>query len=311
MGTSREKANGERAGRDCESLNSLRFPTGEGRLRVVVHKDYAGGRNNRPRPAIYQIGRLSCSLGSRPRVFPKVETVTPYPNWLNWLAWFSLGTSFLCALIILVHEFKKPQKMFIMNLVWPITALYWNFITVWAYFKMGQKMTKEHQESQHGQQQNRESGESTEPSWSQVAVAVTHCGAGCTLGDIAAESSVAAFALTFAGGDFPTRLVLDFLLAWFFGIVFQYFTIAPMRNLPFGKGLVAAVKADTLSIVAFEVGLFAWMALTYFVLFPGPHLHPDEAPFWFMMQIGMVIGFFTSYPANVFLIRWGWKEKMG
>ncbi len=29
-----------------------------------------------------------------------------------------------------------------------------------------------------------------------------------------------------------------------------------------------------------------------------------------MMQIGMVLGFFTSYPVNIFLIKAGWKEKM-
>lgn len=140
---------------------------------------------------------------------------------------------------------------------------------------------------------------------------MSHWGAGCTLGDIAAESSVAAFALTFAGGDFPTRLVLDFLLAWSFGIIFQYCTIVPMRGLSPAKGIPAAMRADTFSIVAFQIGLFAWMALTYFVLFPNPHLHPDHPVFWFMMQIGMVIGVFTSYPANVLLLRWGWKEKMG
>lgn len=52
------------------------------------------------------------------------------------------------------------------------------------------------------------------------------------------------------------------------------------------------------------------MALTYFVMFPGPHLHPSDAVFWFMMQVGMIFGYFTSYPANIFLLKSGWKEKM-
>jgi hypothetical protein len=236
--------------------------------------------------------------------------VSPYPDWLDYLAWFSLGLSFLCGLVILFHEFRKPQKMFIMNLVWPITALYWSIAALWAYLTVGQKMTKEHQHKDEKQQQG-EKSEREEPSPTQISVAVSHCGAGCTLGDIAAESLVAAFALSFAGGDFATRLLLDFLLAWLFGVIFQYFTIVPMRNLPPAKGVVSAIRADTFSIVTFQIGLFAWMALTYYVLFPDPHLHPNEAVFWFMMQIGMVIGFFTSYPANLYLLRWGWKEKMG
>jgi hypothetical protein len=148
------------------------------------------------------------------------------------------------------------------------------------------------------------------PTREQVAVATTHCGAGCTLGDIIAEWWVFAVPLTFAGGEFQTRLVMDFMLAWTFGIVFQYMTIVPLRRLSFGKGLFQAIRADTLVIILFEIGLFAWMSLTHYVLFPGPHLKPSEAVFWFMMQVGMIIGFFASYPVNSFLLKIGWKEKM-
>ena len=115
--------------------------------------------------------------------------------------------------------------------------------------------------------------------------------------------------LTFAGGEFATRLTMDLLLGWAFGIVFQYFTIAPMRGLS-QQGLVSSIRADTLAIIAFEIGLFAWMTFAHYVLFPRPHLQPTEAAFWFMMQIGMIVGFFTSYPANIFLLKTGWKEKM-
>jgi Domain of unknown function (DUF4396) len=115
--------------------------------------------------------------------------------------------------------------------------------------------------------------------------------------------------LTFAG-MFGSRLIIDFVLAYAFGIVFQYLTIVPMRNLSFGKGVKAAIKADTISISMFELGMFGWMALVYFVLFPSPHLHPSGAVFWFMMQIAMMVGWAIAYPANVWLIKKGWKEKM-
>src|SRR5262249_25106470 len=121
---------------------------------------------------------------------------------------------------------------------------------------------------------------------------------------------VFAAGLTIAGSEFRTRLVLEFLLAWGFGMVFQYFTIVPMRGLSFGKRLLQALRADTLSIGFFQIGLFAWMAFTYYILFPKPHLKPTEAMFWFMMQVGMIFGFTTSYPVNIFLLKSGWKEKM-
>lgn len=52
------------------------------------------------------------------------------------------------------------------------------------------------------------------------------------------------------------------------------------------------------------------MTLTHDVLFPDPHLKPSEAVFWFMMQVGMILGFFASYPINSLLLKIGWKEKM-
>lgn len=73
--------------------------------------------------------------------------------------------------------------------------------------------------------------------------------------------------------------------------------------------LGAAMKADTASLIAFEVGMFAWMALTRLVLFKPP-LEPTDPVYWFMMQIAMAIGFATSYPANWLLVKKGIKEAM-
>lgn len=81
-----------------------------------------------------------------------------------------------------------------------------------------------------------------------------------------------------------------------------------MRQVSASEALKDAVKADTLSLVAFEVGMFAWMALVAFVLLPPPKA--NSIVFWFMMQIGMIFGFLTTYPANSLLIRWGIKRGM-
>ena len=124
-----------------------------------------------------------------------------------------------------------------------------------------------------------------------------------------AESLAPKLTLNFAG-EFGSKLILDFASAYILGVVFQYFTIAPMRGLSLGKGIAAAVRADTISITLFEVGMFAWMAIAYYLLFPLPHLKPDMAVFCFMMQIAMIAGFFTALPANSRRIRKAWKEKM-
>ena len=247
----------------------------------------------------------------------------PWAMWIEDFAWAYLSLSVLCFLAIAVHEWYRPQKMRVMNLVWPISALYFGPAALEVYLRSGRKGTKAYhtrmmEEAKRELQQERiaqgglkprEEGES-QASREQVAVGVSHCGAGCTLGDFAAEWWVFLRGLTFAGGVFQTRILLDFVLAWAFGIAFQFFSIVPMRELPIGKGIVQAIKVDTLSIVAFQIGMTAWMALTYYVLFPSPHLQPNNAVFWFMMQVAMMVGYFTSYPVNVFLLNAGWKEKM-
>jgi putative flippase GtrA len=225
---------------------------------------------------------------------------------LETISWISLVIAVLCAMIIGIDEFRHPQKMWIMNIVWPVTALYFSVLAVWAYYRIGRKMG-------HNTMQGMTAtpiGGRGDPSWEQTLVSATHCGAGCTLGDIIAEFSIMSLGLTLLGSPLYAEFAGDLLLAWLLGIAFQYFAIKPMHNLSAGDALTAAIKADTLSILSFEVGLFAWMAVTYYVLFPAPHLMPNDPTYWLMMQIGMVIGFFTSYPMNRWLILWGIKEVM-
>jgi Domain of unknown function (DUF4396) len=107
--------------------------------------------------------------------------------------------------------------------------------------------------------------------------------------------------------------IVDYLFAYVFGILFQYFTIAPMRGLSPLQGIVAAIKADTLSLTAWQIGMYGFTALSYFVLFPsllGVQLTTDSVVFWFMMQIAMLFGFITSYPVNWWLLKSGIKERM-
>jgi hypothetical protein len=143
-----------------------------------------------------------------------------------------------------------------------------------------------------------------------VGISDTHCGAGCALGDVISEWALLAMGATIAGVALWPEYIADFVLAFVFGIAFQYFAIVPMRQLGFRDGVIAALKSDTLSVITFEIGLFGWMALMFFVFFPNPHLQPDHAAYWLLMQVGMILGFVTSYPANNWLIKQGIKEGM-
>lgn len=228
------------------------------------------------------------------------------PVWLATLAWASLAVAFVSAALIAADIFIRGHRlrMPVMEAVWPATALYFGPVALWGYLRFGRTT------SRHWLERNGHSHPPEKPMWATIAVGVSHCGAGCTLGDIVAETLVFVLGLTVAGASLWSEYIGDYILAVALGLAFQYFAIAPMRGLGPRQGIIAAVKADVLSLTAFEVGLFGWMALMAFVFFPDPHLQPNSPVYWFLMQIGMVIGFATAWPANAWLIRKGIKEAM-
>jgi hypothetical protein len=220
------------------------------------------------------------------------------PTWLTFLAWASLAAGFLSAGAIVFDVYGRGlrQPMRVMEAVWPITALYLGPLGWLAYARLGRPRVA------------RDPGAVAE--WEGIAVSASHCGAGCALGDIAGEWIVFAGSITIAGASLWPEYVLDFALAYVFGILFQYLAIKPMSDLTRKAALRRAIEADTLSIVAFEIGMFAWMGLVYFVFFTHPHLGQEQPAFWLMMQIAMAIGLVTTYPTNVWLVRRGVKHPM-
>ena len=228
------------------------------------------------------------------------------PTWLACAAWLALAVAFLCAADILVDIYgrRRRQQMGVMEVVWPVTALYFGPIASIAYRRWGRP------QSPQWRQERGLERPPDRPSWTSVAIGVSHCGAGCTLGDIIAETAIFVIGWEIAGMALWPEFVGDYTLALILGVAFQYFAIAPMREVGVREGILQALKADFLSLTAFEVGLFGWMAMMAFVFFPDPHLPPDSAVYWFGMQLGMVLGFLTAWPVNVWLIRRGLKEPM-
>jgi hypothetical protein len=219
------------------------------------------------------------------------------PSWLHLLSWLAVLAGISSSLKLAWSVRRHQEHMAIMNWVWPLVALAGGPLVIWLYNRQ-----KAHH---HGEA----------PFALATAVATCHCGAGCTLGDIIAETAATAapgilvwFGL---GSLFAEPIfagwVLDFVAAFLLGIVFQYFSIAPMRGLGLKDGIVAALKADAMSLAAWQVGMYGVMAL---VQFGWMRLAPDSAEFWFAMQVAMLGGFAASYPVNWWLLKAGIKEKM-
>src|SRR4051812_25021646 len=97
-----------------------------------------------------------------------------FPSWLHSLAVASLLLAGTCAILISIDEIRRPQKMRIMNLVWPLTALFGSVLWACAYYVWGRQALPTEETSKA-------------PFPVQVGKGTSHCGAGCTLGDLIAE----------------------------------------------------------------------------------------------------------------------------
>lgn len=149
------------------------------------------------------------------------------------------------------------------------------------------------------------------PGWQSVVLSTLHCGAGCTLADLAGEWFLYFVPVAIGGSMLAGSWVVDYLLALVFGIGFQYAAIRGMEpRTPRGQIVRRAAKADILSLTAWQAGMYGWMAVSIFALNDGTMMPRTSFGFWFMMQIAMACGFLLSLPVNVWLIRAGIKKGM-
>ena len=121
------------------------------------------------------------------------------------------------------------------------------------------------------------------------------------LGNIVGEWLVWATGATL--GSPPRALwaefLVDFGFAFAFGIVFRYFSIAPMEDKYGPQIIYRALKADALSLLFFEIGLFGWMAIFQVAIFNW-NLPMNTVTYWW---IGMFLGHWTGVPINWWLIK--------
>ena len=225
------------------------------------------------------------------------------PPWAEAIASSLLLMGVTCAIYMVWEMVRHPPQMAVMRYVWPLCALFSGPLLICFY---------RHYAGPHADDA---------PFAAKVAKGTLHCGAGCALADLICENLahyvpgvLAYFGL---GTIFSTEIfavwTMDYVFALLTGIVFQYFAIAPMRDLSVGEGVMAAAKADVLSLTSWQVGMYGLMGLAHFILFPafvGDKVDAGSPVFWAAMQMAMLAGFASAYFPNWFLIRSGLKEEM-
>lgn len=263
---------------------------------------------------------------------------------LNLIAVFFVCSGIAIAVLIAIDLTRHPQPMKIMNAVWILTGLWGSYLALWAYNKFGKSIPMKMEDSgmkmensgmrmentgmkmgegtssMQGMSMNMNMGmqgmdmsmpmDMKHSHWQSVALSTLHCGAGCTLADIIGEWVTRYIPVLIAGSQLFGNWVLDFILALIIGIYFQFYAIREMEKVSVGNALSRAFKADFFSLLSWQIGMYGWMAIVYFVLFAHNPLPKDTWVFWFMMQVAMLVGFFCAYPMNALLIRLGVKKGM-
>lgn len=127
------------------------------------------------------------------------------PAWLTALAWAALAIAFASTAAIAFDIYGRGyrQDMRIMEAVWPVTGLYFGPAAVAAYLAWGRPKSMRWQD-EHGDPPDK-------PGYAVTATGVSHCGAGCTLGDIIAEFAVFGLGASVAGLTLGAEYIGDYI----------------------------------------------------------------------------------------------------
>ncbi len=221
------------------------------------------------------------------------------PAWLTTLSWIFIATAVVTAGAILYDIYRRghrqPQR--VMEAVWPLSALYLGPLALPIYNRFGRARSAAWQE-------NAGAG----PDRSLTATALQSGlpgGVSSGLAHVVAVPFVVATGLTIANVDMWAMVAIITVLATalIFGFEYVFFT-SKDRRVPGLRGIRPALVVATITVVAFDLGMLGWMLTLYYTEnMPAA----GDVRFTFMMQIGLILGTLTAYPAMRFLASRGTK----
>lgn len=225
------------------------------------------------------------------------------PTWLLILSWVALAAGLASAAVIVIDEsvlgYRQPVR--ILEVVWPVTALYFGPEAIATYRKWGRPQSLRWRERH---------GDPPEKPQNPALLHLCHCGAHCTLGAIIATVITFAIGINVYGGTKWLEYVADYVAALAIGVLFRYSAVSHEGGSRAWAAIRTVVKADLLTVSTFELALLVWLMLVDHLVFSAD-LRPNNPVFWFILQIGLIIGFFSAWPASSWLIRHGVKVEPG
>lgn len=203
------------------------------------------------------------------------------PDWLTPVAWVFISLGLITAVAIAYDIYARDHRhdTVVVEVMWIASALYLGPLALVAYGRHGRANVR-----------------GAQP----LAVAGLPGGGASAVAHLIGVPLVLASGLTIAGISLWVMIIVIGALAM--TLLFAYERLATRTRqggIPVGTAVVAAV----LTVLAFDIGMGGWMILLHFNQFMPP---ANEGSFWFLMQVGIVLGMLTGYP----VVKWlGARDK--
>lgn len=209
------------------------------------------------------------------------------PEWLTPIAWAYITASLITAVYITYDIYRRRHRhgTLAAELVWVTSALYLGPIAAVLYHRYG-----------------RSSGQASDarPKAQPTAINGLPGGGASAVSHLIGVPLVIASGLTIAGINLWVMILAIAVLASALLFVYERIATRPAHPSRTRSSVAAAAGAAILTVLAFDIGMGGWMLLLHFNEYMPA---ATEGSFWFLMQIGIVLGLITGYPAVMWLTR--------
>lgn len=207
------------------------------------------------------------------------------------IVWFALAA--LSTAYVAYDQFRNNPEP---------TVMRWGFILVTLYMgPLGLLLyvlaDKEPRPGEHEQ--------FTSPLWKQGVGSTIHCVAGDATGIILAAVVTAALGL-------PMRidLIVEYVAGFAFGLfIFQSLFMKEMMGGTYWENVRKTFLPEFISMNAMMAGMAPVMSLLMMAR-DMRAMEPTELVFWGVMSLGVMVGFATAYPVNVWMVKRGLKHGL-
>lgn len=220
-----------------------------------------------------------------------MDMASAIPDWLTPVAWTYIALSLLSAVLIAadIYVARHRHNSVAPELVWVTSALYLGPFAVPVYLSRGRS-----------QASSTVTGGTTRQT-DETALALLPGGGASAVAHLIAVPFVVAVGWTIAGDAmWPMILVIAVLVTAMLVIYERVASRSARTGHARGFSIGAALGAALITLVAFDIGMVGWMLLLYYNSAMPP---VTESTFWFLMQVGVIVGLVTGYPAVKWLLR--------